>query len=135
MFSQIAKSSRVVLSLGIFAFLAVGFLSLSHVGMGMNGEMSMSECPFMSEMVICDMNALEHLAGWQSIFSSILAPEIIVWSLILLAVIALPYWTRFFSPPKDTLIRLRFAPLHNRVPIPSIFQYLFSKGILHPKLF
>lgn len=134
MFSRIVKSSRIILSLGIFAFLAVGFLSLSHFSMGMDGEMDMADCPFMSDMTLCDMSPLDHLTGWQSIFSNILTPEILILTLILFAVSTLPYWAQFFSPPKDSLLRLKYSP-SSRGQIHSFFQYLFSKGILNTKLF
>ena len=137
MFSHTSKVSRFVLSFGVFMFLAVSFLSLSHFGisMVMGNDMSMSHCPFMSEMGVCDMSLFEHIATWQSVFANILTPENIIFTLLLLAVLLLPYWTTFFSPPKGLLVQAKYISNRKRVPIVSFFQVLFSQGILNPKLF
>lgn len=135
MFSKLSKLSKPLLAFGAFAFLAVGFFSLAHYGMGMSADMDMSGCPFMSEVAICDMTALDHLAGWQSAFSNIITPGVIVLVLVLLAATALPYWTLFIPPPKFSQSRLRVISRALRTPVPTVLQYLFSQGILHPKLF
>ena len=135
MFSPTSKIPQMVLSFGIFAFLLVSFLSLSHFGMGMDGDMPMSHCPFMNEMAICDMNPLQHIGVWQSLFANILSPENVIFILLLLIVAALPLSRLFFSPPKEIRTWHRFVSNRERVPIPSLFQLLFSEGILNPKLF
>ena len=137
MFSRRSKISQAVLSFGIFAFLLVGFLSLSHIGMsmGMNNAMPMSHCPFMNEMAICDMSPLEHIGMWQSLFANILTPENMIFILLLLIVATLPLSRLFFSPPKDILIRIRRVPDDGWTRTPSFLEQLFSQGILNPKLF
>ena len=135
MFFRTSKISQVALSFGIFAFLWVSFLSLSHFGMATDGGMLMSHCPFMNEMAMCDMSPLEHIGVWQSFFANILSPENMIFILLLLTVSTLPLWRSFFSPPKDILTWHRLVSNRERVPIPSLFQMLFSEGILNTKLF
>lgn len=133
MFSRTSKLTQIVLSFGIFVFLWVSFVSLSHVGMGMEDGMDMSHCPFMNDMALCDMSPFEHIGIWQSLFANILTPENAILILLLLVVVSLPYRTIFFSPPKDA--RIRRIPNHHKIDTPSFLQQLFSKGILNPKLF
>ena len=133
--TRITNLAKPFLTLGIFAFVAVSFLALTHFGMSMDGEMDMSDCPFMTEMVICDMGVLDHLSSWQSIFSNVVIPEIIILALLFLAIIWVPYWTQFQPVSKDFLIQRLQPSAYTRSLIPTLFQYLFSKGILNPKLF
>ena len=137
MFSRKSKIVRLLLPFGIVTFLAISFLSLSYSGMtmGMGDDMSMSHCPFMSEMGICEMTLSEHIGIWQSLFAHILTPENVLLLLVLLVAVLLPYWTTLFSPPKDILIQIRRIANDTRVHTPPFLQELFSQGILNPKLF
>lgn len=137
MFSRTSKLTQIVLSFGIFAFLAVSFLSLSHFGMsmGMDGDMSMSSCPFMNEMTMCDMSPFEHMGIWQSLFANILTPENAILVLLLLVALSFPLWAHLFSPPKHTFTQIRHIHDDSQRGTLSFLQQLFSQGILNPKLF
>lgn len=125
------------LSTGIFTLLFLGamFGGLFHMGTDMTG--SMTDCLFMSEIeTVCPMNAFEHLGAWQSVFTVSLTSSILLLllagTLVGVASIA-PHMLRkilYADPPLLTSIRA----LLNTFPR-SPLQELFSRGILHPKLF
>lgn len=133
--------TEYVLSLAVFVFLSVSFLGLSHANMpmGEDGNMTMSNCPFMSgQAVVCNMDPLEHIAAWQNMFTSIPQQDIATLLLILLASLALVFiWTRQRRriPITDSLSTLGRVRAKEYIPIANSLQELFSNGILNPKLY
>ncbi len=128
----------VFLVLGLMAFLFLGIFGMSHstMGMGPDGSMAMTNCPFMTgQAVVCNMNPLEHIAAWQSMFTSTLAQNGSMFILLFLAALAL-VWTRSLWPPPEKALGSTFRILHREEHLPpSLLQELFSSGILNPKVF
>lgn len=134
-------AGKMVLVLGLAASLFFGLFGMSHSTMNMSsdGSMTMSDCPLMSgQAVVCNMNPLEHISAWQSMFVTTLhqnGSDLLV--LVLVALALALVWTRLLWPrPRQNLTqafsitRLQKA----RLPLP-LLQELFSRGILNPKLF
>ena len=134
-----AGKAALVLGLGAFLFLGVFGMSHSTMNMGPDGSMTMSNCPFMSgQAVVCNMNPLEHIAAWQSMFATTFQQNGSDLLTLLLVALALALvWTRSFWPRSKQYLQPAFSiPQHRkeRLPLP-LLQELFSNGILNPKLF
>jgi hypothetical protein len=133
-------SVKYSLILGVFTFLSVGFLGLSHADMtmGPNGQMS-SNCPFMPGMAsLCQMNPLEHIAAWQNMFTAVPSQNdvlLLLASLLALALGALCITRYGTAPPKVFASQSSFVYYKRYIPIVSPLREAFSNGILHPKLF
>ena len=133
---QLAKT---FFTLALITVLMMSFLGISHMGMtmGADGKMTQAPCPFMNGSGICNMSPLEHIAMWQSLFTSTLQQFNPVLQLLLLIVsIALGFsWRRYLYPPPDN-VHKQFRRYSRCDQIPTSFlQELFSQGILNPKLF
>ena len=134
------RSARAILFLGLIAFLLIGFFGMPHSNMvmGPDGNMTMSNCPFMSgQAVVCNMNPLEHIAAWQSMFTSTLQQNGSTLILLLLAALALALvWTRLRWPtPPKAIESVSFIVHRENYLPPPLLQELFSNGILNPKVF
>lgn len=137
---SLSKVGKILLVLGLIAFLLIGFFGLFHSSMPMGGDgnMTTSNCPFMSgQAVVCNMDPLEHIAAWQSMFTSIPSQTGSTLILMLLAALALAFLcTHLRRPPIDrTYTPSRFFVRRDYIPPASPLQELFSSGILNPKLF
>lgn len=138
---RVNKFSKTILLLAGLAFFSVGFLGLGHTNMtmGPHGEMSVGNCfmPGMTE-VMCQMNPLEHIAAWQSMFTAVPSQNDVL--LLLATLLALALGALFLAnlstaPPKVIIPRLSFAYYKRYIPIFDPLQEAFSNGILHPKIF
>ncbi|OGG72747.1 hypothetical protein A3A38_03750 [Candidatus Kaiserbacteria bacterium RIFCSPLOWO2_01_FULL_53_17] len=87
-------------------------------------------CPFaMGQTTICSMSIFEHVAHWRIAFAAIFAELLVVAAL---ALIAVRQW-ELVALPEPGFVRIR---LRSRAPArPTLFQELFSRGIVHPKVF
>ena len=133
------KLTKTIFTLGVVAFLLMGVFGLSHAGMTMDadGHMTMDTCPFMSGMGICTMSPLEHVAMWQSMFTSTSHElnQILVVLVLMISVLGIA-WIRYVFPPPRELVRQRtYYSYREHVPVITVLQELFSSGILNPKLF
>jgi hypothetical protein len=127
-----------ILSATILLFiLGTMFVSLFHMSANMDMSMGMTDCPFMShDEVICPMNLADHIGAWKSVFLAV-APTITLFlaaaGLLATAVTVAPNVLRIskrilckqYCYPPERTYTFSYRPL----------QELFSKGILHPKLF
>src|SRR3989344_9451182 len=65
---MVLVNSKNIIILGIVAFLAMSFWSLSSMSMDMNGRMI--NCPFMNgSSSFCQMSVTEHINQWQQFFT------------------------------------------------------------------
>ncbi len=133
-------TAKTLLLLGLTAFLFLGYFGMSHQGMtmGPDGTMAMSNCPFMSgQAVVCNMNPLEHIAAWQSMFTSTFQQNGSTLILLMLAALALALvWTRSRWPTAQRALRPLFHIARRETYLPPpLLQELFSNGILNPKIF
>lgn len=133
--NNIAKSFLIF---AFISFLFLGVFGLSHfnMNMGMDGKMSVEDCPFMIGGVICKMSPFEHISMWQSFFTSIPSQNITLLILLLVSVVLFVFWIkRLFSPPRNLFTQPNFGEYSKYIPLTHSFQELFSNGILNPKLF
>lgn len=128
---------KKIASIGIFAiFISVLFTSLFAMPVGMDMEGGMSDCPFMEVgEVICPMDFADHIGAWKAAFVSIV-PNIFILiaaGAVLLLTVSAP--VLFGNKGKPIPVRLHISPPQTYSHICRPLQELFSKGILHPKLF
>lgn len=86
-------------------------------------------CPFsMGETAMCSMSVFDHIRNWQVAFAAIFAELLIMAAL---ALVALRQWELVALPePQYAYVRIR-----SRAPDrPTLFQELFSRGILNRKV-
>jgi hypothetical protein len=130
-------AAKIMTSILFVFFLGAMFFSLFHMSMGMDMSQGMSDCPFMShEEVICPMNLIDHIDAWKSTFLSVVSAFTVLFVAIGAAVL-IP------SIAPNLLLKIQFALpavrkwLHAKIYTFSyrLLQELFSKGILHPKLY
>ena len=127
---------KPIFALAVVAFLLGGTFNLAHASMSME-DGQMSGCPSMLGMsAICTMSPLEHIAAWQSTFTSLPSEQNSFFALLLLLVVAFSFvlLKRIFGPPKHSVQECPTFSSRADLRVP-IFQELFSNGILHPKLF
>lgn len=128
---------KPILFFGIIVFLLVGFLGLGHFGINMNSDGVMPNCPVMKMAVICQMNPLEHILAWQSMFT--FAPNQNNTLALLLLLLASTLGV-IRTPARYAAFLLKISPLRRQYElarasfVPSL-QEAFSSGILHPKIF
>ncbi|MBY0539209.1 hypothetical protein K2P56_02090 [Patescibacteria group bacterium] len=136
----IAKIAKTALVLGFIAFLILGFFGVQHlsVTMGPDGDMTMSPCLFMtSKTVVCNMTPLQHIAAWQSMFTTMSQQDGLALILLLLAMFALVLirtkarWPK----PRRTLVPIFCVARRENYLPPTLLQELFSNGILNRKVF
>ncbi len=112
-------------------------LCLWFVNMDMSAMDGKASCPFGGHlMAICQMNPLEHIQEWQSMFTMLPAQNILFTFFALFAFLFAPKSGSRFSLSKLLLI---FSS--NRLLRSQSFQIFdplkqaFSNGILNPKVF
>lgn len=140
--NRAGKKLRNILLLSTLAtFFFVGFLGIFHFDMDMTSDGQMSSGCFMPGMsTICQMDPIEHITEWQSMFTAIPGnSDVLTILLILLTSVLLgfvlikrsthPHLSQ--SPPSKSLSFYQ----RRHVPIVSHIQEAFSNGILHPRLY
>lgn len=129
--------SKIVMILTLAAFLAVGIFGISHAfGMEMDKEGKMGGCLFIQEASICNMNTLEHITAWQSMLTSL--PNTVNLLILFLGLVLVSFLRLRFQPnaPDNLLFAWkRYSLDSNSQSIHNPLQELFSRGILHPKLY
>lgn len=128
---------KALAGLTLSILLGAMFVSLFHMSMDMDMVASGSDCMFMSHQeTICPMSVADHLGAWQSAFQAV-APSFVLLLVTLgaVAVVATTFPQLLTSKPKPIPILQR--QLRERTYAFSYrpLQELFSKGILHPKVF
>ncbi len=122
--------SRTVQLLSLM--LTITFVAIAGFGVfAMPSHHHEPGCPFMQgEHTICPMNTAEHLSAWQNVFTST-QPTV---SLLILSTVTLVLvsW-RKNNLPRMFPIRLKLYSSDSPAVLPSLFQVLFSDGILNPK--
>lgn len=127
---------RLATAMFALLFLGVMFGGLFHMsGMDMTGDMT--DCPYMThDEVLCSMSIFDHFAAWESHFLA-LVPQLTVLLLAAAAILTVQAIApHLLSPP----LQLHAIPIKQYRDRTYTFSYrplqeLFSRGILHPKLF
>jgi hypothetical protein len=104
----------------VYVYLAVfGLLAMHH------HDMSTAGCPYMiGENSICQMDTVAHIEAWKDASTSTLSIVYILLASVAIAVVFL----RYASPPLCAGTHAR-----HKTPWTTLYQQLFSSGILHPK--
>src|SRR5258708_39146515 len=89
---------RTLIVLAAVCLLSISFLGIAYSGMRMSTAGSMPGCPFMGETGICQMTPFEHIALWQSMFTSTPQP------LALLALLLLAFLYTFVRSSKESAL-------------------------------
>jgi hypothetical protein len=135
------KLGRLLLTLGLIAFLVVAFFGASKsMSMEMRDDGTMGGCLFTGMDAICTMKLEEHLTQWQSMFTTTDPQKALTF--VLLILLAVVFVTVSIFKRNLLLLfsyyttRWRLYIKHN--PALSLFNSLreaFSQGILNPKIY
>lgn len=80
-------------------------------------------CPFMqNHTAVCDMNFFRHFSLWKSNFSYVFFNSILVLFIFI-----------YYFKPFLNFSRFRFFRFRKNLYFRSLYQLLFSEGILNPK--
>jgi len=124
---------KLFIGFAILAFLFVGFFGLAHLGMDPEADSAMTNCFFMKQMAICNMNALEHFAAWEGMF---VFNELKIFFFVLFAFILFFF---FFKQTGVNICRvsfdIKFLEINKHLVIPNVIKDAFSNGILNSKAF
>lgn len=113
------------------------FFGCCQIGMDMSGMDSKADCPFGGHsMTICQMNPMEHIQEWQSMFTMLPTQNMFIALFLLLAFLFIrrSYYKFFTSEPVLSRLGNCLAYL-KRFQLIDPFKEAFSAGILNPKLF
>lgn len=127
------KTALYLLPVAAFAFFFAASFGVMHMGMTMDADGHMHDCPFMAMTVMCDMTPSQHMSAWQSAFATVAKD---MYAALLLALALFTLWR--------PLVRLR--PVPRMVPIryrtdvevtlyANPLKEAFARGIVHPKVF
>ena len=128
----ISKISIIAVAM-IFMFVAFFGLNLSMIS---HDPDMMPGCPFMNnESALCTMSVVEHFSEWQKMFIANIISQI---SNIFFILYAIAVFTA--SILLKQLLVMAYKYKLYRIEHPDInyfkyYQYFFSQGILHPKIF
>lgn len=140
MISTKRNFSQILLSFAVVALLLIS-AGLPHFGMtmsmDMDGNMTMTDCYMPGMTAICNMTPLEHVASWQSMFTStpVQSFMLLLLSLVLTALVGFLWTRQEHSPPLLQRKHPVFSRRREYIPQHTSLQELFSQGILNPKLF
>lgn len=120
------KISLATLALvGYLSIVVFGPIHMAHMA---DMNMPMEHCPFtLGEHALCKMDPFEHLTIWQQ-FTATFLPLIKILTVVSI-LLALVYFS-YHSPP---ITRFLFYLKRERLRVFSLYQQLFSQGILNPK--
>lgn len=108
---------------GMGAFLAAG-----------TQDGAMMSCPFSHGSAMCAMNAIEHITAWKALFAGLPQKSAALLT-ILIFIFAAAFSAPRREPPADkSLIAFRRFFLIFR-PVFDYLREIFSRGILHPKIY
>lgn len=128
-FQSQSKSGKLFIFTAVFLVLFLGFLSFGMVYM----DNSMSGCPLMPGMSICNMSPLEHVSVFQKMFTSVNFRGVLnILALTLLAFVFI-YSKKLFSSPQD--FKYSFVKINQKEIFVSYLEEAFSSGLLNPKTF
>ena len=139
--NRVGKNLRNILLLStLIAFFFVGFLGIFHFDMDMTSDGQMSSGCFMPGMsTICQMDPIEHIAEWQSLFTAVPSQSDILTFLLALLTLVLGalflYSHQGITPPRTLVPQSQFLYSKRHIPIVNSLQEAFSNGILHPRLY
>lgn len=127
------KLSKTTIAIFILALFIVTAFFGSRLIMMTDAQGHMAPCPFMSGSgSLCNMNALQHINAWQSLFVATTPIVILLFLMLSLLFAAFPRE----ALEKDDLAKTASSIFKNAHLDSLVFNPLriaLSKGILHPK--
>lgn len=120
-------------------FLGLMFISLFHMPtpMNMGHGHGMSDCPSQSQGALCSMHLTAHVDAWKTVFANIVVASfmIVLGFVATILIISTPPHL-----PGRMILHLILAHRYQRSRMTTThivrpLQELFSRGILHPKVF
>ncbi len=125
---------KIPLVLIVFWMLLFG---LSQMSMDMSMMDGKANCPFGGHsMAICQMNPMEHIQEWQSMFTMLPAQNTLLLLFVLFAFLFIrKLYSRFSIPEPPLSYPDNRAAYSQSFQIFDPLQELFSSGILNPKVF
>lgn len=127
---------RIAISILLISFFLVGALGMAFPGMMMgHGDVGMVGCPLMGhDAAVCNMNPLDHLSMWQTMFAAIPAQTVITALLLLLAAFFLLRFREFLWLPVQSP-QLVFISYDPEVATHDPLRRFIARGLMHPKIF
>ncbi len=120
---------KTFLTLALLGHLSVVLLGVFHIAHMAKIDMPMEHCPFaLGNHSLCQMNVADHIKAWREL-STTLLPTIKI--LFLVSVIFILFSFAYHIPP---ITHLLLYQKRERIEIIPLYQLLFSKGILNPKI-
>lgn len=124
-----ALIKKTFFALALFGYLGMTVFGVLHIAHMSKMGMPMENCPFsFGEHSLCQMDATDHIKVWQE-FSTMVLPTVKM--LLLVGVIFVLFSFAYHAPP---IIRLLLYRKREWLGIVPLYQLLFSKGILNPKI-
>lgn len=124
----------------LFVFFAIVGFGLGHFfGMEIKSDGTMGGCLFIGETETCPMTFVQHISAWQHLFVAapqkpIAAPLILMLLAVAIALVVSRnfFWKEWFERSLVLKLYLRAHPL---LPLYNILHELFSRGILHARIY
>lgn len=122
---------KVLAVVTLFVFVTVGVFGFLYPFMMIGGHSHGSGCLYMlGEQALCPMDSLEHFVAWQKTFTSVVSSQLLViFSILSVLAISFSFRIRLNLFLKNIF---RTRSLEYILTI-NPYQFLFSKGIFHPK--
>ena|SRR5579859_1412601 len=126
---------KALISISIIALALVGSIGIGYFGMMMGGMDNMVGCPLMGhDSAVCNMNPLDHLSMWQSMFAAIPVQNILTLLLSLLSLF-LFFRFRYYSwllHPTPPRVYISFDSADATY---DPLQRFIARGLMQPKVF
>ena len=126
------------LKTNVFLVFLITFLLVLNMGGAFSAHMmmegDMTPCPYMGMASLCTMTPLEHLSGWQNMFSVTLqeSATLILLSFLILSLVWL-FTHHLFKPPQS--LSKAFSRYRQKEKVPSSLQLAFAQGLIHSKAY
>lgn len=131
---SLRKAAFYLLPLAAFAFFFAASFGVMHVGMKMDSDGHMHDCPFMGMTVICDMTPFQHMSAWQSTFATVVAKD--TYSALLFALALFAIWRPLVRlRPAPRMVPIRYRDNAEVMLYANPLKEAFARGIVHPKVF
>jgi len=120
-------------------FILIVFALAAFSGMGVfwaagAPDGAMAGCPFSHGSAMCAMNAIEHIATWKALFTALPQKSAALLAILIFIFAAAFSAPRRESPADKSLNAFRRFFLIFR-PVFDYLREIFSRGILHPKIY
>lgn len=130
-------SRNNIIVLCLVSFLSVILFGFGSYAMVTDSNGRMSNCPLMGVAAFCQMNSLEHIAGWQSMLVALFQKETHTFLMLLWVAFSMALSLTLGHIFRKKMLSVQSLP-HRPIRIlfiPSTLQETFSAGILQSKIY